>query len=123
MEDWAYAASWEGTPPINPCSTHTYKNYPLDRTQYTPKGDDGPNIATLIYLVETDNSKMPPQATLGSRPELWQMPNQAGAEHVPRNIRLALKLAELIEPALRVAADGRLVGFFGRAEIISSCVV
>ena len=61
LEDWSYAASWEGSPrPINTCPATTYKRYAIEKTQY-----DKVDIRTLVYLVETDNSKHPRESTLG----------------------------------------------------------
>eukprot|EP00392_Amoebophrya_sp_AT5.2_P012298 g12396.t1 len=62
LEDWSYAASWEGPKVINTCKTSTYKDYPASRTTYH---DGSADIRTMVYLVETDNRKTPPANTLG----------------------------------------------------------
>ncbi|CAD7967425.1 unnamed protein product [Amoebophrya sp. A25] len=114
LEDWSYAASWEGSPnPINTCRTHTYKSYPESRTKY----NNGPDVRTVVYLVETDDLKTPPQDRLGSTSQLWQSPDVNSDSHVPRNLRMSLKLLELIEPAIRLSADGKSLHGVGCLQI------
>lgn len=99
MEDWSYAASWEGSPnPINTCRPKTYGGYPEDRTRYHPD-----NIRTIVYLIEMDDRKTPREATLGHSNEMYRVDARDG--HVSRNLRITLKTVELAEPDLVFVSD------------------
>eukprot|EP00933_Yihiella_yeosuensis_P083066 TRINITY_DN9715_c0_g6_i1.p1 TRINITY_DN9715_c0_g6~~TRINITY_DN9715_c0_g6_i1.p1 ORF type:complete len:695 (+),score=84.96 TRINITY_DN9715_c0_g6_i1:23-2107(+) len=97
MEDWSYGAGWESSPsPITVCRPTTYGGYGADRTIY--KKD---SIATLVYLAEMDDAKTPRSSTLGHVSEIWH-PEATGQGHVPRNLRMCLKLIELAKPEIVV---------------------
>jgi len=92
MEDWSYAAGWE-TDPITPCKPDTYGGYDEARTKYA----EG-SVGTLVYLAEMDDMKTPPQDTLGRTAQVFGTDPAHG--HVPRNMRMCLKLIELARPEL-----------------------
>ncbi|CAE7246016.1 CPD, partial [Symbiodinium pilosum] len=96
MEDWSYAAGFENSPsPITVCKPNTYGGYPQDRTRYR-KG----SISTLIYLAEMDDRKTAQEATLGRTAEIWSVEKSQG--HIPRNLRMCLKLIEMARPEIVV---------------------
>lgn len=104
MEDWAYAASgWDSTTPT--CRPSTYGGYPTSKTDYS--GEKANAVRALNILVETSDSKRPSQSTLGTDADILQV-NGAGDGHVPRNIRLALQLADVVEP-YAVTTDSSVV--------------
>jgi len=95
MEDWAYAASWDTTPGLGPgagCTPSTFGGYPLSQTQYDPM-----MLRTFNVLVETSDMKGPPASHLGTKAAVLT-PNGQGDGEIPRNIRLALSLVELVQP-------------------------
>ncbi|CAE7526359.1 CPD [Symbiodinium natans] len=96
MEDWSYAAGFERSPrPITVCKPTTYGGYPEDRTRYRKD-----SISTLMYLAEMDDRKTAQEATLGHSSEIWALASSQG--HVPRNLRMCLKLIELARPEIVV---------------------
>ncbi|CAE7395994.1 pet127 [Symbiodinium microadriaticum] len=96
MEDWSYAAGFENSPrPITVCQPTTYGGYPQDRTRYRKD-----SISTLMYLAEMDDKKTAQEATLGRTSEIWAAAVSQG--HVPRNLRMCLKLIELARPEVVV---------------------
>eukprot|EP00439_Symbiodinium_sp_Y106_P063797 s1483_g9.t3 len=96
MEDWSYAAGFEHSPrPITVCQPTTYGGYPEDRTRYRKD-----SISTLMYLAEMDDKKTAQEATLGHTSEIWAAAVSQG--HVPRNLRMCLKLIELARPEVVV---------------------
>ncbi|CAK0846670.1 unnamed protein product [Prorocentrum cordatum] len=94
MEDWSYAAGWE-TGPITPCRPETYGGYDESRTRYAPG-----SVGTLVYLAEMDDQKTPSQDSLGRAAQVFGA--DPGHGHVPRNMRMCLKLIELARPELVV---------------------
>lgn len=110
MEDWAYAASWENDfvgkdqkKPFQPCEPGSYGGYPKEKTVYNNLTHRAFNI-----LVETSNSKGPKDEELGKASDIYDcdldffVPNiNYTVGHIPRNIRLALLLVELVEPYVR----------------------
>ncbi|KAG7398768.1 hypothetical protein PHYBOEH_010511 [Phytophthora boehmeriae] len=116
MEDWGYAASWENqfydtpeTQPFHPCEPTTFHGYPKEKTVYN-------NITHRAFnmLVETSNVKEPKAADLGNQKELYgnnidffrtQWANDV-VGHVPRNVRLALMMIEMVQPLLRWVDTG-----------------
>jgi hypothetical protein len=98
MEDWSYAAGWE-TDPITPCKPETYGGYNESRTKYAQG-----SVGTLVYLAEMDNYKTPPQNTLGRSAQVFGTDPTHG--HVPRNMRMCLKLIELARPELVTQRPG-----------------
>ncbi|KAF4323401.1 hypothetical protein BBO99_00003149 [Phytophthora kernoviae] len=111
MEDWGYAASWENqfydtpeTQPFHPCEPTTFHGYPKEKTVYN-------NITHRAFnmLVETSLVKQPKAADLGNQKELYGdnvdfFRTQWTGDlvgHVPRNVRLALMMIEMVQPLLR----------------------
>ncbi|RLN75132.1 hypothetical protein BBJ28_00011877 [Nothophytophthora sp. Chile5] len=110
MEDWGYAASWENqfyttaSQPFRPCEPTTFGGYPKDKTVYN-------NITHRAFnmLVETSHKKEPEAKDLGLQSELYAanvdfFRTQESDEvvgHVPRNVRLALMMIEMVQPMLR----------------------
>ncbi|GMF12770.1 unnamed protein product [Phytophthora lilii] len=111
MEDWGYAASWENQfysgvdQPFHPCEPATFGGYPKEKTIYN-------NITHRAFnmLVETSNAKEPRPADLGNFEELYKANvdffRTEGIKtefvgHVPRNVRLALMMIEMVQPLVR----------------------
>ncbi|CEG45337.1 hypothetical protein F441_06112 [Plasmopara halstedii] len=111
MEDWGYAASWENqfydelAQPFHPCDPKTFGGYPRHKTIYN-------NVTHRAFnmLVETANDKIPDVLELGDKMELYgtnvdffRMDNSKIkiVGHVPRNVRLALMMIEMVQPYLR----------------------
>lgn len=106
MEDWGYAASWENqvTPkgekiPFQPCEPTTFGGYNRNRTIYNNVTHRAFNV-----LIETSNNKIPQDQELGNddslQPETIQefiSPDKA-IGHLPRNLRLALMMVEMVQP-------------------------
>jgi len=113
MEDWSYGGSWENpiakahgkTEPINTCKPTTYGGYPVERTVYNEH-----QLRLIDFLVETTDDKKPAQSTLGSAEQLLISGMNDG--HIPRNMRMCLKLIELLEPEVYFESESsfRLVG-------------
>lgn len=92
MEDWSYSGSWQASPnPISQCKPAN--GYDPQRTVY-----DENVLRCSMFLIETDILKNPNDETYGWSKELWSPSNEDG--HVPRNMRMSLKLAMLAEPDL-----------------------
>ncbi|CAM9676449.1 unnamed protein product, partial [Phaeothamnion confervicola] len=90
MEDWAYAASWDG--PQNGCKPETFGGYASFKTQYDPA-----MLRTLNILVETSDNKSPALDTLGSTVDIFN-PASPGNGHVQRNMRLSLMVIDIVQP-------------------------
>eukprot|EP00586_Coscinodiscus_wailesii_P008742 CAMPEP_0172521950 /NCGR_PEP_ID=MMETSP1066-20121228/292860_1 /TAXON_ID=671091 /ORGANISM="Coscinodiscus wailesii, Strain CCMP2513" /LENGTH=742 /DNA_ID=CAMNT_0013304913 /DNA_START=12 /DNA_END=2240 /DNA_ORIENTATION=- len=90
MEDWAYAGSWD-TQRVNQCKPRTYGGYDAEKTKY-----GNGTLRMFNVLVETSDSKEP-QTNIGTDEDLFN-PKGKGSGHVPRNIRLALSMIDLVEP-------------------------
>ena len=54
-------------------------------------------MRALTVLVETSDAKKPPTSTLGSTSGVYS-PGGSGDGHVPRNMRLALAVIDLVQP-------------------------
>lgn len=93
FEDWSYAGSWVGGPPISSCDT---PNYPERHTDYT--GVEGLRCST--FLIETGYQKNPPKMYLGNWTQIMHQNMDDG--ELSRNIRVTLKLIELVTPDLIV---------------------
>lgn len=90
MEDWAYAASW--TPDLTgTCTPSQFGGYPPEKTQYSNS-----TLRAFNILVETSTQKEP-TSQLGNSFDVLNK-DTVGNGHVPRNIRLSLLSAELVEP-------------------------
>ncbi|CAJ1336624.1 unnamed protein product [Effrenium voratum] len=112
MEDWSYAAGWESSPmPITVCRPNTYGGYAEERTKYRHN-----SISTLVYLAEMDDYKTVPDSKLGHSEEIWSLGVSQG--HVPRNLRMCLKLIELTRPEV-VVLPPKLPAAVGAGSSIS----
>ena len=89
----------EELPPFRPCEPSSFGGYDKSRTVYN-------NVTHRVFnlLVETSNAKIPPESTLGNSqtlsPELIQtfLPATQTIGHIPRNMRLALMMIEMVRP-------------------------
>lgn len=107
---WAnslYVASWENqyttdSPklPFEPCRPTTFGGYPEDKTRYN-------NVThrALNMLIETSDNKSPAPKALGNSESLSPKRIQTflnhkteSIGHIPRNIRLALEVIEMVQP-------------------------
>ncbi len=93
MEDWAYGASWEAGLVGEGCRPATFGGYPAARTQY-----DDFAIRALNILVETSDQKSPADDSFGMADAVLDARKPGGDGHVPRNVRLGLLLADVVEP-------------------------
>ncbi len=65
MEDWAYSASWEGSPIITqPCKPNTYNGYSEEKTNYSNYKN---SMKSVMFLLEISNEKYPEQKLLGRK--------------------------------------------------------
>jgi hypothetical protein len=100
MEDWAYAASWEpalSSNVISKCERSSSTD-PID-SQDTVYNNQ--SIRSIIYLVETSNSKSPPANLLGSTDNWGSSTDKYSYGHIPINIKLCLTLADMLEPYIK----------------------
>ncbi len=68
MEDWAYAASWEGKPVITEgCNPSTYDSYDVKKTQYGDNYKDA--LKCVMFLLEISDDKKPQGNKLGRKTE------------------------------------------------------
>ena len=95
FEDWAYAGSWDPDRVIQ-CQPETYSPYPKEKAIY-----NNSTLRVFNMLVETSNNKIPPMSELGTS-ELVLDHDTPGNGHVSRNIRLALIVADLVQPYVRI---------------------
>ena len=93
MEDWAYGAGWETAAVGKGCTPTSFGGYPSSQTKY-----DGASLRVINILVETSNNKSPSDDSFGAREGVLNPLLAGGRGHVPRNIRLALLLADVAEP-------------------------
>ena len=102
MEDWAYAGSWDDRSAVNPCiqTNSLIGNYPIEKTTYNDA-----QLRAVNVLVETWDAKKPLQSELGSNSvdSLLTVEGE-GDGHVPRNVRLALSVLDLVEPYVQITA-------------------
>jgi hypothetical protein len=112
LEDWAYAAGWDyfnqqsNQATSLHCRPQTYALTP--NTEQSQAAYE--HVRSAIYIVETDNSKEPPEDLLGSRlikgaTVLKQSVMERNGQHdghVNRNIRIALALIDLAQPQIEV---------------------
>jgi hypothetical protein len=102
MEDWAYAGSWDDRSVVNPCiqNNSPLGDYPVEKTMYNDA-----QLRAVNVLVETWNMKKPFQEELGSNSvESLLTVEGNGDGHVPRNVRLALSMLDLVEPYVQITA-------------------
>jgi hypothetical protein len=97
MEDWGYAANWDATGRTT-CNPTTFGGYAAAKTTYTTAMFRAFNI-----LVETSGQKKP-SATLFGKDANVLKPESADDGHVPRNVRMALQLMDLVQPYVQLVA-------------------
>jgi Zinc carboxypeptidase len=95
MEDWAYAGSWDPRRVIQ-CNPSTWGGYSRDKTIY-----DEADLRVFNILVETSFLKNPLRIQLGTDNNVLS-PTSRGNGHVPRNIRVSLLTADLVEPYVTI---------------------
>ncbi|KAH9261225.1 hypothetical protein BASA81_000929 [Batrachochytrium salamandrivorans] len=90
MEDWAYAGNWDPESSRLPCTPHTFGGYAQDKTQYSNS-----MLRVVNVLVETSDAKWPDDLGEGGEERLNA---KSFTGHIPRNVRLALMLVDVVEP-------------------------
>lgn len=93
MEDWAYAGNWDPDSKRVPCKPLTFGGYAEEQTKYTDA-----MLRAVNVLVETSDAKWP--TVLGESNKILDA--ESGTGHVPRNVRLALMLIDIVEPYVYV---------------------
>ena len=117
MEDWAYSASWEGSPIITqPCLPTTYSKYPYksSRTIYDNFFPDA--MRNMMFLLETSHDKTPEQKELGysinncilnmKRNAFFNQVHDQESEcsdpnvngYIPKILRISLTLIDMLDP-------------------------
>jgi hypothetical protein len=115
MEDWAYAAGWD-VGASQPCTPSSFGGYPRSKTAYAETGHADAFRAFNI-LVETADAKRPQESRLGTDEALFQV-SGPGDGHVPRNLRLAAQLIDVVQPYVHnTAVDAALVGGGGSRRL------
>lgn len=113
LEDWAYGGGWDSQgedSTVKQCKPITY-SLPDSFNQA-----DVSNVRAAIYIVETDNSKMPSERFLGSRLAYKtkdgrikinadSVKDRQHDGHINRNIRLALALIDLTLPTIEIVSS------------------
>lgn len=116
MEDWAYAASWEGNPVItSPCEPNTYGGYSSEKTKY----DNYPfSLKSIMFLLEISYDKFPETSLLGRsnndcilhlRDNAFKENNSSSESkdlcyeskingYIPKILRLSLSLIDILYP-------------------------
>ena len=93
MEDWAYGAAWEKGVVGQGCTPTTFGGYAQEKTTY---GDTSLRVVNI--LVETSDSKSPYDSTFGIIEGVLNPAATGFRGHVPRNMRLALLVSDVVEP-------------------------
>lgn len=92
---------------MNPCQPRDRNNglglYPPSKTDYASSGNLEAFRAFNI-LVETDDDKRPAEDRLGTDDNLLKCEGR-GDGHVPRNLRLAVQLIDVVEPYVEVISS------------------
>ncbi len=71
LEDWAYGAGFDYFKKDGAQTECKPSTYALDRDAIGGMTqDDYKDVRAAIYLIETDDSKIPPEATLGARTQV-----------------------------------------------------
>jgi len=118
MEDWAYAGSWD-TERFVPggCNPSEYGGYDRTRTVYADA-----TLRAFNILVEASTIKKPAISRLGDRSDIFN-PKSEHNGHVPRNVRLALLMADIVEPYVQfkyvMGHEGKNVEVFDRDRLPS----
>ena len=92
MEDWAYASSWDTSANVQ-CSPSTFGGYPPSKTSYGSS-----ELRAFNILIETSDIKTPSASTLGDTSSNPLDAGGSGDGHVPRNMRLAALLLDVLQP-------------------------
>lgn len=127
MEDWAYSASWEGSPIISaPCEPETYKEYKEYSKERTSYDKNKSSVRNIMLLLEVSNDKNPSQDTLGKQnldcllnmkrnaffntitPHKKLCLNKLVDGYIPRIVRLSLSLIDIIKPYINFFAEYRV---------------
>ena len=95
MEDWAYAAGWDHGA-VRPCTPTSFGGYPASRTDYANNGH-AEALRAYNILVETWDRKRPYESELGTDEAMLHV-SGPGDGHVPRNMRIALQLIDVVQP-------------------------
>ena len=115
MEDWAYGAAWEEGVVKGGCAPTSYGGYSAAKTMY-----DDVTLRVVNVLVETSNDKSPSDVDFnifGTREGVLRSTLPGGKGHVPRNIRLALLMADVAEPYVAwFGGPTSLAGMFSRMQ-------
>ncbi|PXF47949.1 Carboxypeptidase D [Gracilariopsis chorda] len=90
LEDWAYGASWAEE--ATQCEPSTLGGYAKEKTK-----KDRMTKRCITYLVETADSKRPPESTLGDSDDMMHR-GAPGDGHIPRNVRLLITAVDALEP-------------------------
>eukprot|EP01053_Blabericola_migrator_P007405 Blabericola_migrator_1__7404@NODE_376_length_9223_cov_129_221276_g300_i0_p1_GENE_NODE_376_length_9223_cov_129_221276_g300_i0NODE_376_length_9223_cov_129_221276_g300_i0_p1_ORF_typecomplete_len1100_score158_06Peptidase_M14/PF00246_24/2_2e28AstE_AspA/PF04952_14/2e09Peptidase_M99/PF17033_5/0_059_NODE_376_length_9223_cov_129_221276_g300_i030246323 len=94
LEDWAYGGGWEPRPdPIGYCNVSYYMDDPVD----------DPHLKFPFFLIETDDRKQPVKSSYGTLEDVTNLTLMSG--HIPRNMRVALKLTEMLRPEIFYYAE------------------
>ncbi len=105
MEDWAYSRSWDNSQ--KPCQPSTFGGYSKDKTTY-----NSAQLRAFNMLIECSKHKTPSEGDLGTWEQLLR-PEGKGDGHIPRNVRLALFMTDLVQPYIEwvqvpAGVDGNL---------------
>jgi len=95
MEDWGYSGSWGGK--VRPCNPSTFGGYNASKTTYNDSV-----LRAFNILVECSDNKTPSPQKLGTNEQILK-PEGSGDGHIPRNIRLALLVTDLVQPYIEWA--------------------
>ena len=93
MEDWAYSSSWE-TP--KPCKPKTFGGYAEKQTVYSTS-----QLRAFNILIETSKDKTPSEKSLGTDEQVLKSHQAKGDGHIPRNMRLAIFITEVVQPYIQ----------------------
>ena len=99
---------------VRPCDPGVNGGYSPSRTNYGALGKLDA-FRAFNLLVETADDKRPQPSTLGTDDQLFVV-NGLGDGHVPRNLRLAVQLIDVVQPYVVVVssvASGRVGGGSG----------
>jgi len=95
MEDWAYAGSWDKDH-VTPCHPDTYGGYNANKTVYNDA-----TLRTLTASVTLPHDADATLAQLGTDRDFLS-PGTVASGHIPRNVRLSLLMADVVQPYVSV---------------------
>ena len=100
FEDWAYGASWDSKIVSKTCARYESAT-PLSNSNLIEYGPE--TNKAFVYLVEAGKSKIPLEQTLGNELAVFEpLSKDAVWGNVSRNIVMAMKFIEVIQPYLIV---------------------